>query len=557
MKGKNYLLRCFRFEEAEFDGGKLFKISGKCNITINDVDRAISNCIKQYKTGYFPYNIKMWRRYFFRSDKEEALISPTPYDFEGNSPEDLYFKNKTSLIIYGLNAINNFEDLKDLKKRYQTFLNFKKFLNKADIPSGECLKVILSKMDFELLNLDIETNLKIFSKEDINFFKTNLLKLAKKNDYDMLLNLAYQYYEGSLAFEQNIEKAEKLLLKLYPIKEDPFIANTLGYIYYYDRNNKGEKDKAFVYFSLGKNAGKIYESTYKLADCYIHGYGTQISKKAAFNLVNSIYQATYDELIRGHYNSKFADVSLRLGTYYKDGIGVRKDLNESHVNYLFAHAALIYRLENMNYIGDTGLASRLFYDLVEYYKPREIIDGQYYKLSKKIPQSLRLEAELDPDKDVFNVDENGFEIEYNLGYKDVICVPEINYSKVQKKVSFKVFTKNKLSPEEIKKIKEQNYYFYITNDSITTNFKTYKVDHILFKPDQMDADKIYKIVEVRLETTNQVFLYLYIGKDEKSTSVMVNTPHGLDVRPVVNVYKIYFDELPVPIKKLNLAYDFK
>ena len=83
----------------------------------------------------------------------------------------------------------------------------------------------------------------------------------------------YCYYCGTSVYPNDWIKARDAFIEYYQLSGDPYAANTLGYIYYYGRCNGGvpEYDLAFRYFSIGHAYG-CYESTYKLADMFVHGY---------------------------------------------------------------------------------------------------------------------------------------------------------------------------------------------------------------------------------------------------------------------------------------------
>ena len=60
-----------------------------------------------------------------------------------------------------------------------------------------------------------------------------------------------------------------------------------------------------------------------------------------------------------------ADVALRLGNYYKDGIYVDKNLYEAQLYYLEAKTAIKKRLEHMEYVGDRSVAMAISNNLEE------------------------------------------------------------------------------------------------------------------------------------------------------------------------------------------------
>ena len=218
-------------------------------------------------------------------------------------------------------------------------------------------------------------------KEAEDFYREYLPILAKRGDYESIRMLGYDYYEGCDGFPLDPKESLYWLNKAYEMKQDPEIARTLGYIYYYGRANNGvpEGDKAFQYFSIGHHAGRYFEATYKLADCYLHGYGTPRCEQAAFNLVNDIYEENRKYFLNGDDYSKFADVALRLGSYYRDGVYVEKDLQAAYHYYLEARAAIRHRLKKGEYAGDKGVAAGIFRSIQELQKDHPMPEREYHQ----------------------------------------------------------------------------------------------------------------------------------------------------------------------------------
>lgn len=564
MKPKTYLKRCFRFEEKKMDSSEFRKAKAPYKITLEDLDEAFRNIIVRYNKGLFRQDFYVWKTYFVNAKEGEEYILPSNIDSKDETATDFYFKKSKSLLILGLNMISSAKDKEELKKFYETFKGLKGYIRKKRIPTeDELLKAIVRKMDYALTNIGDEKCLQSFNKEDLDLFRRLILKYSSEGDYDISLALAYQYYEGSIAFECDTVKAEELLRKLYEVREDPMIANTLGYIYYYDRNGKGERDKAFTQFSIGRNAGGYYESTYKLADCYLHGYGTPVSKKAAFRLVNDIYEDTKISLTKyGDPGSKFADVCIRLGKYYFEGIGTKTDRKTSYDYYLKAKAALRYRLDNINYIGDVGLGGRMFQNVKGYIKERETAEGKYYVLRKKLPESLQVYC-CSIDDDQIKITEEAIEINVADNNYNIVTIPEIDFAKVQKKVRLKLILKKKLTEKEIRKL-ENIWNVDLRGDSITFEageneyfWKKCKIDKVLFEPEDVDLKKKYTLVEVTFGENQKPYTYLYKGEKENPCVVLVKTKYGQMEVPVTGIYKVYEDELTIPEGKLGIALDPK
>ena len=97
---------------------------------------------------------------------------------------------------------------------------------------------------------------------------------CENEDLSAMYIKGYGCYGGDHIYDCDWEESRRLITKLFEKTENPTYANTLGYIYYYGRCNKGvpEYDKAFQYFSIGATHG-VMESMYKQADMYLSGKG--------------------------------------------------------------------------------------------------------------------------------------------------------------------------------------------------------------------------------------------------------------------------------------------
>lgn len=198
-----------------------------------------------------------------------------------------------------------------------------------------------------------EKGLKELSDEEIEKYISFVMELAAEDDLQAIRILAWSYYEGSEAFEQNWKLSEKWLLKLYDNYGDPFAANSLGYIYYYGRVNDGhpEYEKAFKYFSFGALSG-IDESIYKCGDMLISGNGTTKSIDMGINMIVEGYRATLDDFCFGEYDSKFADYALRMGNICRDKLIYGMGLKDAYKFYLEARYAIKKRRSVTTYYGD-------------------------------------------------------------------------------------------------------------------------------------------------------------------------------------------------------------
>ena len=133
-----------------------------------------------------------------------------------------------------------------------------------------------------------------------------------------LLEKAYGLYTGNAIFKQDWKISEELLLKLVELHQNPWAANSLGYIYYYGRTTNGvpDYDKALRYFTIASLAD-ISEAKYKLCDMMTDGKGFPTKMpEIAFKALIPLYHDLVDEFKGENYSCEFADVAIRMGNFY-------------------------------------------------------------------------------------------------------------------------------------------------------------------------------------------------------------------------------------------------
>ena len=190
-------------------------------------------------------------------------------------------------------------------------------------------------------------------------YRRVLDSLCAENDTDALKTKAYACYgKGNAVYGQDWHTSLACLLKLMELEPDPQIANTLGYMYYYGRCTDGvpEYDKAFYYFSIGA-AGWYYESRYKLADMYRHGYGVAKNPKVVWSIIWELYEEQLKKIRRGEFDSNFADVALRAGNIWKEGINCYVSPDNAYFHYLQAQYAIRMRMLAEDNYGDQKVAA--------------------------------------------------------------------------------------------------------------------------------------------------------------------------------------------------------
>ena len=286
---------------------------------------------------------------------------------DGKLPRgDIFFSNVEHIVAFVLTSLEDY-DRRDPLANVQEYAAFlEETVKQSVLP--ECDRVYSdTTLSLIVWNQAYETEVGEDIAERLDFYVENLKCLAEKGIYRSMRQIGYEYYEGCNGFPCDAVKALYWLKKAYEVRQEPDIARTLGYIYYYGRTTGGvpDGDNAFRYFAIGHFAGGYYEATYKLADCYVHGYGTPVCFEAAYRLVSSVYKDSWEGFLNGENFTKLADAALRLGSYYRDGVFVKADHVRAYDFYLEARAAIRARLSAGEYIGDRGVAAGICHSIKE------------------------------------------------------------------------------------------------------------------------------------------------------------------------------------------------
>ena len=182
-------------------------------------------------------------------------------------------------------------------------------------------------------------------------------ELADANVPIGLHEKAYACYgKGNAGFDEDWVTSRDCLLKLEEIDPKSQYADTLGYIYYYGRCTGGvpEYDKAFYWFSIAA-AGGIYEARYKIADLIKDGKGCHKDREIANHIIWDLYNENVEYFCRGIGRTKFADIVLRVGHLYRDGINCPISLDEAYQYYLMAKLAIRMRRQSCDAYGDESV----------------------------------------------------------------------------------------------------------------------------------------------------------------------------------------------------------
>lgn len=245
--------------------------------------------------------------------------SDTPYPVE---------KTKEILDIrYDLDSIDDYDEYDDIDD-----------IDDVDIDDDDikCIKNSVKNLEKYIGNEDWEAVLEwAYLNHDVTNgrFIMVYVGLAYKecikhryNIAEAATNLGALYYSG-IAFEQDYVKAAyyyKMAAELGNIRA---ICN-MGYCYYYGRHQEKDYKLAFDYFVRGGLLGDP-NCLYKLGDMYLNGEHVDVNKDMAFKLyqralkINNEWDYN-DDLNEDEIN---ADILMRLGRCYLEGIGVSPNYN--------------------------------------------------------------------------------------------------------------------------------------------------------------------------------------------------------------------------------------
>lgn len=230
------------------------------------------------------------------------------------------------------------------------------YLHNAGRPQGAWDFPLVEKQRF-IRQADEAMYERTASQRDIDFFRKFTDELAAADDEMALAIKGYQAYEGTAAYGQDFSVSFALISRAFDLTGDAGFANTLGYDCYYGRVNGGvpEYDKALKYFTYGAAVG-VTESVYKLADMLAGGLGIHQNKRAAYNLICSVYEGAKEEFCRGAWGNPFADIALRMGRASEEGWDGYGNPETAYVYYLEAEYAIRKRLSQRDFFGDGKVA---------------------------------------------------------------------------------------------------------------------------------------------------------------------------------------------------------
>lgn len=213
--------------------------------------------------------------------------------------------------------------------------------------------------DYLLESLENDAVMNEADEESIALYRLFAEELAEADNKHGLHAVGYGCYGGNRAFECDWVRSRDCISRLFELEDEmpkkAFLANTLGYIYYYGRCTDGVPDyeSAYKYFSFAAFNG-VYEAQYKIADMFKNGYGVIRSPETSKNIIAKLYDENIKYIRDGEFNCKFADIALRMGGMLTSNDDEEEnDYEEALYYYTQAEFAIRMRMMEANYYGDS------------------------------------------------------------------------------------------------------------------------------------------------------------------------------------------------------------
>ena len=238
------------------------------------------------------------------------------------------------------------------------------FLENRDKPYLERKYPTPYKVEF-VKALNTDSAMDTASDKAISLYRKFAEELATEKNPIGLNAVGYGCYGGNRAFECDWHRAKECITQLfeseYTTQDKPFLANTLGYIYYYGRCNNGipEYEAAYKYFSFAA-FNQVYEAQYKIADMFRNGYGVVKSVSTANDIIARLYDENLKYIRNGEFNCKFADIAFRMGKSIIDKENVDGyEYFDALEYFLQADFAIRMRIMETNYYGDANVRENI------------------------------------------------------------------------------------------------------------------------------------------------------------------------------------------------------
>lgn len=232
------------------------------------------------------------------------------------------------------------------KRIYEMLNDMLEQLSREDYPQiYDIIENSISEEDGTVLDEPMEIAAKLYNADGakqlpdcvVDFLLEVYTDEMDAGNADAACNLGSLYYTGR-GGEQSYAKA----VKYYTIAArdgSRQAQENLGYCFYYGRYVPVNYEKAFHYFALGAFDGHL-RSLYKIGDMYRYGYYVEKDEREAF----CIYLSCIRNMTKEAEPLVGADVLMRLGDCYFEGIGTEKDDEMALLSYQRAEHLFMTRL---------------------------------------------------------------------------------------------------------------------------------------------------------------------------------------------------------------------
>ena len=233
---------------------------------------------------------------------------------------------------------------------YEQVIELKKSVNPEHYPElVSVLEYYIDEENLESVAYDLSAAIfdadatKAFPKNVSRFLISLYEDMIARGNFDAACDLGALYYKGRFG-EIDFKKAVTYYT-MAATHGSRQAQENLGYCYYYGRDVEVNYQKAFHYFALGAFDGHL-NSLYKIGDMYRNGYYVDKNPEEAFRIYNRCYEALTQEAIP----LVGADIMLRMGDCYYEGIGTLPDWTEALLFYQRAEVWYYERLQKGDYL---------------------------------------------------------------------------------------------------------------------------------------------------------------------------------------------------------------
>lgn len=393
--------------------------------------------------------------------------------------------------------------------------------------------------------------------EEKEAYKKILLELADQDDAFAVKTLGYAYYgNDNPVFPCDWEKSRDCMLRLMEIDSDrnkAQAANTLGYIYYYGRVNNGvpQYEEAYKYFSLAAFYG-FYEAVYKVGDMIRDGKGTFKNEEAAFRMYSWVYDDNYLHFLQGR-GEVLSDAALRIGSCYKNGVGVRKNLMLAYRYYLIAKVSVEERMRSSNFFGLSTVAANINSGLSELRKElgKEVMEKSCKVYPEMLLKQIVFANGVTKAQMTVREKKTGYSITIETLCNDkqwsipkmLLVFPEISYCHksnevklfIPKEAKVETITDDKTFEFDNVKMKKGELHLYYKKKLVfSTDASTW-----IIKADRKTGSKVlHKFASVQFVPGGRTYDYLCDGMDIKEgDDIVIPGMNGEQVVKAVRVYE--------------------